>query len=123
MWAASLKKTSCCHPMENSFHFGCPVQLVVICGTSTPKQYIGFMDHYIMWYFLAENGLQMAITLPLEGIRTSPFGTLIQGPLFQSSTLVECSGAESSVLMADSAFLQMDDASLQLMGTELDYGT
>src|SRR5258707_14013160 len=116
MWAAGLVKTSCCHPVDNSFHSGCPLQMIVICGTSTFKQYIGLTTHYSK-HFLAENGLRMAITLLLKDFRTSPFGTL-QGPLSQSSTSVEPSGK-----VADCAFLQMDDTSLQLMKTELDYGT
>ncbi len=126
MWATSLKKTSCCHPVESSYHSSCSVQMIVICGTLTPKQYIGLKKHYTVNTFLAENGLQMAITLLLKGSRTSCFGTLIQGPLSQSLTLVETSEAYSSGMMssmADCAFLQMDDTSLQLMTTELDYGT
>src|SRR5258708_40006435 len=116
MRAAGLIKTSCCHPVDNSFHSGCPIQMTVICGTSTFKQYIGLTNHYT-GVFLAENGLRMAITLPLKEFRTSPFGTLVQGPLSQSSTSVQPSS------VADCAFLQIDDASLRLIGAELDYGT
>ncbi len=85
-----------------------------MCGTLTPKQYIG-----LAIYLLTENGLQMAITLLLKGGRTSPFGTLIQGPLSQSSTLME-----GSHLRRDGAFLWMDNTlALQLLQVELDYGT
>src|SRR5258707_5493326 len=122
MWAAGLEKTPCCHPVDNSFHSGCSLHMIVICGTSTFKQYIGLTRHYSdLLLFLAENGLRMAITLLLKDIRTTPFGTLVQGPLSQSSTSVHPSVTDSSV--AGCAFLQMDDTSLQLMGTELDYGT
>src|SRR5260221_7133045 len=117
MWAAGLK-SSCCHPVDNSFHSGCPIQVIVICGTSTFKQYIGLTIHFSSKiFFMAENGLRMAITLLLKDIRTSPFGTLVQGPLSQSSTSVRSSP------LAGCAFLRMDDTSLQLIGTELDYGT
>src|SRR5258707_3403455 len=127
MWAAGLKKTSCCHLVENSSHSGCAVQTIVICGTSTPKQYIGLTNHYAAENFGAENGLRMAITLLLKGIRTSPFGTLVQGPLSQSSTLVESSVADSpgtpGAPVADYAFVRMDDVSLQLIAAKLDHGT
>src|SRR5260221_5187661 len=128
MWAAGLEKTSCCHPVDNSLHSGCPIQMIVICGTSTSKQYIGLTNHYTTEFFLAENGLRMTITLLLKDIRTSPFGTLVQGPLSQSSTSVhpsvQPSGTEPSKSpVAGCAFLQMDDTLLQLMRTESDYGT
>src|SRR5258707_12866416 len=118
MWVAGLKKTSCCHPVENPSHSGYALQIIVFCGSSTPKQYIGLRNHYGTKNFSAENGLQMAITSLLKDIRTSPFGTLIQGPFSQSSTSVELSESP----MSDCAFLQMDNTSLQLMRAELDYG-
>src|SRR5258706_5137342 len=108
MWAAGILKTSCCHPVDNSFHSGCPIQIIVICGTSTFKQYIGLMTHYTDFLF-AENGLQMALMLLLQGVWTSPSGTLVHGPLSQSLTLVYTSG------MSDCAFLWMDTTLLQLL--------
>src|SRR5258708_34638464 len=109
MWAPSLKKTSCCHPVGNPFHFVCPVQMIVFCGISTPKQYIGLMNQRATKDFMSENGRQMVITSLLKGIRTLPFGTLVQGPLSQSSTSVELS------YWTDCAFLRTEDVSLQLM--------
>src|SRR5258708_5619036 len=118
MWAPSLTKASCCHPVENPFHSGCLVQMIVFCGTLTPKQYIDLTNHYPPENFMAENGLQVIISSLSHGIRTSPFGTLVQGPLSQSST-----SADTSRPGADCAFLRMDGTSLQLVGAELDYGT
>src|SRR5258708_1762225 len=118
MWTSSLRKTSCCHPVENPFHSGCPVQMIVFCGTSTPKQCIGLTGHYATKHLMAENGLQMAITLLLKGIRTSPFGTVVQGLLSQSLTSVD-----TSIWGADCVSLQMDVTLLELMRAELDYGT
>src|SRR5258708_2024228 len=118
MWAPSLTTASACHPVKNPFHSGCPIQMILFCGTLTPKQYIGFTNHHLPEDFMAEYGLQTVISSLFNGIRTSPFGTRVRGPLSQSLTSVETfhSGA-------DCAFLRMDDTSLQLVGAELDYGT
>src|SRR6266436_5010416 len=103
MWAPSLMTASDCHLVENPFHTGCPIQMIVFCRTLTPKQYIGFTNHYLPEDFMAEYGLQTVISLLLNGIWTSPFGTLIQGPLSQSLTLVDTfhSGADCTFLLSE----------------------
>src|SRR5260370_42435282 len=95
MWTSSLRKTSCCHPVENPFHSGCPVQMIVFCGTSTPKQCIGLTGHFSTKHLMAENGFQMAITLLFKGIRTSPIGTVVQGLLSPVVSLVDTSISEA----------------------------